>query len=160
MSATEPAGGATVEPCALNSLPEWVALRLALWPDTSEHDHRSEAQEMVGSTDRTIALLARTREGTAVGFAEAALRHDYVNGCSTSPVAFLEGIYVAPDHRRRGIARLLVEAVERWAAGLGSREFASDAELHNTGSHRMHAALGFEETERVVYFRKPLASPR
>jgi aminoglycoside 6'-N-acetyltransferase I len=79
-----------------------------------------------------------------------------VNGCITSPVAFLEGIYVRPEHRNRGVARLLVQAVENWATELGCSEFASDTELHNFSSQRMHVALGFDETERVVYYRKRL----
>ena len=33
---------------------------------------------------------------------------------------------------------------------------SSDAELDNIVSHRAHAALGFEERERVVCFRKQL----
>jgi aminoglycoside 6'-N-acetyltransferase I len=33
---------------------------------------------------------------------------------------------------------------------------ASDAFLDNSASHQMHGALGFSETERVVYFRKSL----
>ena len=35
-------------------------------------------------------------------------------------------------------------------------ELASDAGIDNTVSHGMHTGLGFEETERVVYFRKDL----
>jgi aminoglycoside 6'-N-acetyltransferase I len=143
-----------IEPCTRQTLDEWVVFRQCLWPDTSEREERSEAEAMLAHPERAIAFLARSPDGTAVGFAEATLRHDYVNGCTTSPVAFLEGIFVHPDHRKRGIARLLVQAIEDWAAGLGCLEFASDAELHNSVSHRMHATLGFEETERVVYFRK------
>ncbi len=93
-----------------------------------------------------------------VGFAEVALRRDYVNGCDTSPVAFLEGIYVAPDHRRDGAARALITAVEAWGRAQGCSELASDADLANLDSQRMHAAVGFEETERVVYFRKALGA--
>lgn len=70
--------------------------------------------------------------------------------------AFLEGICVAPGFRGRGIARSLVAEAERWAAAQGCSEFASDAQLDNVSSHAMHRALGFEETERVVYFRKNL----
>jgi aminoglycoside 6'-N-acetyltransferase I len=81
-----------------------------------------------------------------------------VNGCETSPVAFLEGIYVEPWARRQGVAKELVAEVERWAFARGCQEFASDALLDDTDSHGMHVALGFEETERVVYFRKGLAS--
>jgi aminoglycoside 6'-N-acetyltransferase I len=145
-----------IELCTRQTLDEWVALRQCLWPDTSEREERAEAEAMLAHPERAIAFLARTSDGKAVGFAEATLRHDYVNGCITSPVAFLEGIFVRPEHRRRGVARLLVRAVEDWAADLGCSEFASDAELHNSVSHRMHAALGFQETEQVVYFRKRL----
>jgi aminoglycoside 6'-N-acetyltransferase I len=89
------------------------------------------------------------------GFAEAAIRTDYVNGAQSSPVGFLEGLYVVPHGRRNGVARLLVAAVTRWAAECGCSELASDAALANTASQALHRALGFEETERVVYFRKP-----
>lgn len=95
-------------------------------------------------------------DGRAVGFAEASLRRDYVNGCETSPVAFLEGIYVTPDARLRGVGRSLDAAVRVWAIGQGCAEYASDALLDNRVSHAFHAALGFAETERVVYFRRVL----
>ena len=84
------------------------------------------------------------------------MRFDYVNGCKTSPVAFLEGIIVLPCARRTGVARLLVSAVSDWARSRGMSELGSDASLDNTTSHAMHAALGFDETQRVVYFRKAL----
>jgi aminoglycoside 6'-N-acetyltransferase I len=149
--------GPTVEPCTLQALEDWVALRHALWPEGSAQDLRSEAQALLWEQRDFIALLARLPDGTAAGLAEAALRHDYVNGCATSPVAFLEGIYVRPEHRNKGLARLLCRAVEDWAKRRGCREFASDVLLDNTGSQTMHRALGFEETERVVYYRKTLS---
>ena len=64
-----------------------------------------------------------------------------------------------PECRRRGVARALVDAIVDWARGEGLSEFASDALLDNTVSHAMHAALGFAETERVVYFRRALTEP-
>lgn len=147
-----------IEPCTLQSLEEWASLRHALWPDGPVQEHRSEAQAMLWEQKKAVAFLVRLPDGTAAGFAEAAQRHDYVNGCATSPVAFLEGIYVEPQYRNRGLARLLCRAVEDWARRLGCREFASDVLLENTASQNMHRALGFEETERVVYYRKALPS--
>ena len=108
------------------------------------------------SPERYAQFVAYAGAGAAMGFIEAAARSDYVNGTSSSPVAFLEGIYVVPEARRRGVARALVSAVERWALGVGCREFASDASIENPLSHAVHRALGFQETERVVFFRKPL----
>ena len=145
-----------VERCTRASFEDWLGLRQALWPQASAQELRLEAASMLDRPDDAVAFVARDEHGNVVAFAEATLRRDYVNGCSTSPVAFLEGIYVHPQRRNRGLARLLCNAVSDWAAGLGCTEFASDVELHNEASQRAHQALGFDETERVVYYRKEL----
>jgi aminoglycoside 6'-N-acetyltransferase I len=100
--------------------------------------------------------LAISTNGSAVGFVEASKRVDYVNGTNTSPVAFLEGLYVEPATRGNGVARALVGAVEAWAAAEGCTELASDSPLENVVAHAVHRALGFTETERVVYFCRPV----
>lgn len=135
---------------------DWVAMRTALWPSGGNGAHAADIAELLEDAGETINLIARDADGAALGFVEAALRHDYVNGCKTSPVAFLEGIFVKPEARGRGVARAMVGAVEAWAREQGCTEFASDAALENFVSHDMHRALGFAETQRVVFFRKVL----
>lgn len=143
-----------IETCNQSDMPQWVALRIALWPDEDAQQMTREAPSLLAQPGMLVVVA---REGeTVIGFAEAAIRRDYVNGCETSPVAFVEGIYVAPTQRRRGVARALIAAVEVWARRQGISELASDALLDNAQSHAMHEALGFGETERVVYFRKVL----
>ena len=146
----------TVERCSGECLNEWVRLRRALWPHASEQELSLEAAAILDRPDDQIAFIARGENAAVIAFAEAALRRDYVNGCATSPVGFLEGLYVDPAFWRRGIARKLCGAVEDWAASQGCSEFASDVHLHNEESQKAHEALGFEETERVVYYRKLL----
>lgn len=141
----------------LEHVEPWARLRAALWPGETAREHRLELERLFLAGDaRAAAFVAERGPGDLVGFAEAALRGDYVNGCETSPVLFLEGIFVRPDQRRQGVARLLCDAVAEWGRMRGCREFASDAALDNVVSHRFHAAFGFEETERVVFFRKKL----
>ncbi len=139
------------------NLDDWANLRAALWPVVDAASHREDLVEALSEPGALIGFLARNSAGDAVGFAEAALRSDCVNGCDTSPVAFLEGLYVAEASRRRGVGRGLIEAVEAWARSMGCHELASDALLENIAAHDVHAALDFEETERVFYFRKVLA---
>lgn len=134
----------------------WQEMRLALWPEATVEVHRKEMRDCLANPERYAAFLCEDDAGIPSGFAEVALRADYVNGCETSPVAFLEGIFVAPSHRRRGVAHALVIAVERWALSRGCRELASDTGLANLASQSLHLKLGFAETERVVYFRKEL----
>jgi aminoglycoside 6'-N-acetyltransferase I len=140
----------------IDDLTDWAGLRTMLWPDDDATSHRSDLIQFLARPGNAIGLLARDSEGTALGFAEAALRVDYVNGCDTSPVAFLEGLFVIEASRRLGVSRGLIEAVEAWARSKGCRELASDAMLDNTAAQAVHANLDFEETERVVYFRKLL----
>ena len=134
----------------------WGALRLALWPDEGSHWDPEDVRDALGCERPAAAFLACDPDGAVIGFAEATLRRDYVNGTVTSPVGFLEGWYVAPSWRGRGVGRALVRAVEDWTREQGCRELGSDALLDNAPSHAAHAGCGFEETERVVYFRKPL----
>lgn len=145
-----------IRPATLADLDAIAGLRSALWPGESAEALRAEAEASLASGDARLATLVAVEGGKAVGFAEVSLRTDYVNGCETCPVAFLEGIYVRPEWRRRAIGRALVEAAAQWGRDRGCRELASDALLDNTASLRFHGAAGFEETERVVCFRKRL----
>ena len=134
----------------------WATLRAELWPDDAAASHAAEIRDSLAHED-VAGFLVVDADGRVQGFAEATLRRDYVNGTESSPVGFLEGWYVAPAARGAGAGRALVAAVEQWAREQGCSELASDALLDNEASHRAHAACGFEETERVVYFRKRLA---
>lgn len=136
-----------VTPAAPEHRERWLALRAALWGEEA-----GDPADLPKGDGNFVALA----DDRVIGFAEAAVRQDYVNGCDGSPVLFLEGLFVDPGHRRRGVARALIAAVADWGRARGCSEFASDAELDNTDSHAMHRALGFVETERVVYFRREL----
>ena len=132
----------------------WSALRAKLWPEENAARHAADVRHILANPGRMVGFLAVGASGDAQGFAEATLRGDYVNGTESSPVGFLEGWYVEPGLRGRGIGRALVAAVEAWTRACGCGELASDALLDNAASHAAHQACGFEETERVVYFRK------
>ena len=145
-----------IERCTSAEDQTWLALRCELWPDLSPAEHRLEVDRLFRDGYRYAVFLCRADTNDAMGFAEVSLRTDYVNGCGAGPVAFIEGIYVRREHRRRGVARRLCESLENWARERGCAELASDVELRNTESQQVHAALGFAETERVIFYRKGL----
>ena len=144
-----------IERCTSGEDAGWLALRDGLWPQPRDLQ-LGEMAAIAAEPRRYAAFVAYGHDREPVGFAEAALRTDYVNGAQSSPVAFLEGLYVAPRARSRGIGRALVGEVCRWARALGCREVASDALVGNEASQAVHRALGFAETERVVFYRMPL----
>lgn len=115
------------------------------------------APEFSGLTQSAEAACFLAFEGDApIGFAQCQLRHDYVEGCDTSPVGFLEGVYVQPEHHHKDIAHQLVAACEDWARSVGCTEFGSDCEIDNTESLAFHLAIGFEEVNRTIWFHKKL----
>ena len=122
-----------------------------------EHDPIELEPEFAELTSSPEAACFLAFDGAkAVGFAQCQLRHDYVEGCETSPVGFLEGIYVDDAHRRGGVARALLSACEDWARSVGCTEFASDCELDNHDSLAWHLKAGFEEVNRTIWFAKKL----
>jgi aminoglycoside 6'-N-acetyltransferase I len=133
---------------------DWLSMRRALWPGASAAEHRVEMSELRARSE-FAAFVARDGAGAALGFAELYVR-PFANGCAARPVPFLEGVWVAPAERGRGVGRALLIAVEAWCREQGFTELGSDAQIDNEAAHRAHSAWGFAETERVVYFRKPL----
>jgi len=135
---------------------DWLSMRLELWPDCPRQQHLEEMASFLREPERFVQFTVRDSRGRGIGFAEASIRTDYVNGTSSSPVAYLEGLYVAPEARGKGVARSLVRAVSEWALAAGCTELASDTQPENLVSQAVHAQLGFVETERAVFFRKSL----
>ena len=95
------------------------------------------------------------KDGTCCGFLELSLR-PYAEGCTSKPVPFVEGWFVTPLARHKGAGRALMVAAENWALLRNFTEIASDTQLSNAQSQGAHAALGYEEVERLVTFRKSL----
>lgn len=145
-----------IQRCSSLDQPGWLDFRLALWSDATADDHRAYMAIALAQPERFLQLMMYDERRTPIGFIEGSIRSDYVNGTETSPVGFVEGVYVAPAWRRQGVARQLYAAIGDWARARGCRELASDALLDNEVSQQAHRALGFRETERVVYFTKKL----
>lgn len=129
-------------------------MRAALWPDADVDEMAEESAAMLTDPEQVVFVAARA-DGSLCGMIEAQVRA-FANGVDEAPCAFLEGWWVDADVRRTGIGRALLVKVEEWARGRGFHELGSDADLANTVSHRAHEALGFEERERVVCYRKLL----
>ena len=142
-----------VKPIQPRDESDWLELRVGLWPHRSAEEHLNEMKRHVSEPHRFGQFIVRNEQGAPLGFSEATVRTDYVNGTESSPVGFLEGMYVKPASRQEGVARVLVQAAMQWAKANGCSEFASDTSTENRISQAVHRRLGFIETERVVYFK-------
>jgi aminoglycoside 6'-N-acetyltransferase I len=131
-------------------------MRESLWPAESNDHALDVARYFAGHrTNAAEVLCACLGSGVPVGFVEMSIRR-YAEGCSTDRVAFVEGWFVDRNHRGQGVGAALMAAAEEWGRANQCTELASDTQTHNEASISAHRALGFEEVDRIVCFRKPL----
>lgn len=129
-------------------------LAIQMWEDNTLEGLTEDLAEIIGNPESAVFLLYDGEK--AIGFAQCQLRHDYVEGTDSSPVGYLEGIFVEEGYRNKGYAKELLKQCEDWAKSMGCTEFASDCELTNTGSLAFHLKMEFKEANRVICFTKKL----
>lgn len=143
-----------IVPLSENSLQNLASMMHALWPDCTADEAFAEAQNMLSSENHQ-AFLAKAGSRDA-GFVQLSLRSEFVEGTSTSPVAYVEGIFVHEAFRREGVGKKLIRHAIEWAVEQGCSEIASDAEMENEASIQFHKSAGFREANRIVCFVKEL----
>lgn len=129
-------------------------LAIQMWKDHTVEELAEEFVEIINNDDTVIFLFSADNQ--EIGFAQCQLRHDYVEGTDSSPVGYLEGIFIEPSHRSLGYAKQLLGKCEEWAKEKGCVEFASDCELDNDISLAFHLKMGFAEANRIICFTKEL----
>ena len=144
-----------IEKLTVQNLDSCIEMALKLWPDTKKNELTSEFQKIIKHDRYAVFLFNPAKQGYA-GFIQMSLRSDYVEGCLTSPVGYIEGIFVEKEFRRTGIAKKLLATGELWAKENGCTEIASDCELGNTISADFHKAAGFIEANRIICFAKKI----
>ena len=132
---------------------DWLHLRKKVYDGLSDLFHVQELEIFLSDPQRICFLYYV--EQRAVGLIEVTLRN-IVDGCLSSPVGYIEGIFVKPDFRQRGIGKRLLDVATEWCAERGCTELATDSELRDTSAQKFHIKMGFEETYRIVQFKKKL----
>ena len=146
-----------IRPATASDAIAWLAMREDLWPG-SRKSHAEDIKRFFAGTSKEPlqVLIAFDDLGKPVGFIELSIRA-YAEGCISDNVAFIEGWYVSPAMRGKGVGADLVRGAEAWARSQGCVELASDAEVDNLASAAAHRAVGFEEAGVVRCFRKVLS---
>ena len=141
-----------IVPVTTENEKDWAALCVALWPDDNTVEDMLEERN-AGELPHEYLYIA---DDKPVAFISLSLRHDYVEGTDSSPVGYIEGIYVKPECRNKGIAAKLVSFAKEWAISQGCTELASDCELENTASQLFHNNIGFVEAGKIICFTMDL----
>ena len=103
---------------------DWLVMRRELWPDGDDHGVEIAAF-FTGSLEEPQAVLVVEEDGLLIGVAELSFRRD-VAGLEGKLTGYVEGLFVRPAFRGRGVALRLLRSSQKWARGLGCSAFASD----------------------------------
>lgn len=125
-----------------------AALAIQLWRDNDPDELADDFRELIRNGDAVCFL--KYIGGRPIAFAQCQLRRDYVEGTVSSPVGYLEGIFVSEAYRRNGYAAELLAECEKWAKEKGCSEFASDCELDHADSQGFHTAAGFHSSVQTA----------
>lgn len=136
----------------INEVNVLAKMAIQMWKNNTIESLESEFKELINSNN-TIFFI-KYLDNKPIGFAQCSLRNDYVEGTNSSPVGYLEGVYIIEGYRNKGYAKQLVLECENWAKEKGCIEFASDCELDNINSLKFHLSIGFDEVNRVICFKK------
>lgn len=129
-------------------------LAVLMWDSNSVDELIAEFSEIISKDNSQFFL--KYENDIPIGFAQCQLRYDYVEGTKTTPVGYLEGIFIKDGYRNKGYAKELLAECEAWAKYKGCREFASDCEIDNLNSFHFHKAMNFVEANRIICFTKIL----
>ncbi|MEX0361515.1 MAG: GNAT family N-acetyltransferase [Allomuricauda sp.] len=133
---------------------DWKDMTLKLFKDYPvERIERGLKSILKKSNQQTF--MAKDSD-LAVGFVSTSLRVDYVEGSTTSPVGYVDMVYVKESYRKHGLARQLFEQAEAWARTKGCIEMGSDTWLWNTNAQQFHEKMGYSKEEVLVHYIKPI----
>jgi len=140
----------------------WKATMETVWADVPENEKagldrrafegafREYADEFVRG-DRGERFVVEDEAGRVLGYIILGELRPFF---SPQAVAFVYDIWVAPEHRRRGVARFLLAEAERWAKAHGYRKIKLEVAELNRGARDLYAKAGYAP-ERV-YMAKGL----
>lgn len=134
----------------------YIAAGLAckLWKDADYAELKADFEKISASKNEVI--FTAYIDDKMIAFVHCSLRKEYVEGTESSPVAYLEGIYVEQEFRNAGVATCLINYCEKWSKDKGCAELASDCDIENISSRKMHESNNFKEVSKLVHYVKEL----
>jgi ribosomal protein S18 acetylase RimI-like enzyme len=125
---------------ALRPSAAWLAGFAALSPVAPAH--RAAMERMLMSIAAPVGFASVEEAGRPIAFALAVAEDDFVG---------LFDVLVAPQARRRGLARRLTESVGAWGRAQGARHAYLQVVASNAAALPLYADLGFRTVYSYAY---------
>lgn len=132
------------------NLDQLTELALALWPNNDYEFIKNEFVYIIGHLSNRVYLAKSDEE--YIGFIHMSIRSGFVEGADTSPVGYVEGIYVKPDFRKKGVAKELYDAGAEWVKSKKCTQIGADIGLYNDMCPDFYISMGFNEVNRIICY--------
>lgn len=126
-------------------------MRNDLYDSLSSDFHEDEMEKIFNSNEWHCRFVVDDSD-QVIGFLELSSRN-IVDGCLSSPVAYLEGVYLNAASRGKGLGKEIIHALLNWCKENGFSELATDTEMENVKAQEFYQAMGFRETYRIVEYK-------
>jgi len=126
-----------------------------LHDDLSAAELEEELKLFIRLEQPYVGFIAFDDQNDPIGMIDARERN-FAEGAPNLRAAYVEDLWVEHEHRRSGVAGMLLSAVEGWARSEGFDWLGSDTTPDNEPSRDWHKRMGFDEVERLVVFGKRL----
>ncbi|MGN8551294.1 UNVERIFIED_CONTAM: GNAT family N-acetyltransferase [Microbacterium sp. SLM126] len=113
-------------------------------------DERAVGAALTSSTAQFVAELGSAWVGTATILVPEPALPDYFGRVREAGTALLVAVYVAPQHRGRGILARLIDAGAAWAGAQGCGILFLDVHEENARARAAYTRLGFAATGRTI----------
>jgi len=127
---------------------DWATLLSLIQTEFSFMQGRIDPpSSMLRLTAETLAAQSRTAEIWAIGHPP----HACVILTPKADALYIGKLAVAADHRRKGLARALIDLAESRARALGLPGLELETRVELVGNQATFVALGFVETARTAH---------
>jgi aminoglycoside 6'-N-acetyltransferase I len=150
-----------IREATIKDFKEWLRMRMHLYPEYDTKVLHSEIESILrnksimGELDYVVFVYEYERSKLS-GFIETSIRKELL-GYEQSHVGYIESLYVDPSHRRKGIARRLVELSEHWVNNQKNLPFYVDTDSKYEDAIKFYTSIGFKEIYRdknEIIFKK------
>ena len=143
------------KPATLNDFETWSRFRDELYGGLEPGYIEAEIKRIMEDPGLASFIIYEEKKDIPVGMVEMSLRN-IVDGCVSSPVAYIDGLYLIEKYRGQGFGKKLIQFTKKWAAENNCTELAVDTELENERAQKFYLREGFAETFRIVQYKMEL----
>ena len=105
------------------------------------------------ANDESVVFAVRTESGSIGGFTQL-----YCSFCSVEmgELIYLYDLFVAPEARRQGLARALMDAASAYGRERGADRLQLETAVDNARAQSLYESLGWERDQEFYTYLLPL----